>query len=81
MEVRVLFFAQLRELFGASEKILEMSEGETVGQVVELLVEGSKNSGVFWSAIKYAVNEEFSDLSRELKDQDTLVLIPPVSGG
>lgn len=81
MKVRVLFFAQLRELFGASEKILNLNEEETVEQVVASLVKGNENSGIDWSTIKYAVNEELVQPATILKDGDTLVCLPPVSGG
>lgn len=81
MEIKILFFAQLRELFGTSESAVTVAAGVTVEEAVAEIIKGKENSGIDWKRIKYAVNEEFSEMSQVLQDQDTLVLLPPVSGG
>jgi len=74
MKIRVLFFGQLRNSF--KEQDFEISSQTTVGDVVQDLGLGEKTS-----SLRFAINEEFAKLSATLKHQDTLALLPPVSGG
>lgn len=73
MRIKVLFFAQLREVSGLSEQIVELDESLKVGELAER-----------WRGslpLLYAVNEEFVDASYELRDRDVLALMTPVAGG
>jgi molybdopterin converting factor small subunit len=45
------------------------------------LVERYPALGPLAPGLRYAVNEEFASPDRELRDRDTLALVPPVSGG
>jgi len=80
MQIKVLYFAQLRDLFGISETTLRMDDGISVGQALDEIIKGHEDA-VDWASVRFAVNEEFSHKSLILRDQDTLVLLPPVSGG
>ena len=81
MKIKVKFFAILREHTGKSEMIKEVPGGSTVKDLWKSLVgdfpvlEGREGHLLF------AVNREYVKQSHELKDQDELALIPPVSGG
>jgi molybdopterin synthase sulfur carrier subunit len=81
MEIKVLFFAQLRDLFGCSEKQVQFSEGTNVSEAIREVAKESKQPSLDWNSMKFAVNEEFASPDQILKDQDTLVILPPVSGG
>ena len=76
MKIRVLFFAQLKENFGA-ERVLEAPEGMTVGRLATQL------TAVAAAALPlvYAVNENFVLSDQTLQDGDTLALMTPMSGG
>jgi molybdopterin converting factor subunit 1 len=81
MIVKVLFFAQLKDIFGASERTIEVQEKMTVGDLVQILF---KDSGADWLKrlqMLYSINEDFADENQELFDNDTLALLPPVAGG
>jgi molybdopterin synthase catalytic subunit len=71
--VRVRLFAGLRERAGWSERELEAA---TVADVWPALELGDEPDGLL-----YAVNREYAERERELRDGDEVALIPPVSGG
>ena len=74
MPVRVRLFAGLRERAGWSEK--ELDGIARVGDVWPALELGEEPGGLL-----YAVNREYAERGRELRDGDEVALIPPVSGG
>ena len=76
MLVRVRLFASLRELAGAGERELELGEGALVADAWAALDLGPEPPGLL-----YAVNREYVESDRGLRDRDELALIPPVSGG
>ena len=74
MRVQVRVFAGLRERAGWSER--ELDGVERVADVWPALGLGDEPEGLL-----YAVNREYADRDRELKEGDEVALIPPVSGG
>lgn len=81
MIVKVLFFAQLKDAFGTGERTVEIPQGLTVGEIVQALFKEAGASRLKGLPVLYSVNMDFADENRELKDQDTLALLPPVAGG
>ncbi|MDH3223272.1 MAG: molybdopterin converting factor subunit 1 [Gemmatimonadota bacterium] len=81
MTVRVLFFAAHRELLGASETIVDLPDGATVGELVQAL----RARGAPWDLIPdrpaVAVNRKYADGSHTLGNGDEVAVIPPVAGG
>ena len=73
MTVHVRLFAGLRERAGWSSREIEAA---TVADVWPALGLGSEPQGLL-----YAVNREYAERERELRDGDEVALIPPVSGG
>jgi len=71
--VVVRLFAGLREQAGWSQRELDAS---TVADVWPALGLGDEPEGLL-----YAVNREYADPDRELRDGDEVAVIPPVSGG
>jgi molybdopterin synthase catalytic subunit/molybdopterin converting factor small subunit len=71
--VHVRLFAGLREQAGWSSREVEAS---TVADVWPALGLGDEPAGLL-----YAVNREYAEPERELRDGDEVALIPPVSGG
>ncbi len=74
MPVTVRLFAGLRERAGWSRR--ELEGVEHVGDVWPALALGEEPGGLL-----YAVNREYAEPERELRDGDEVALIPPVSGG
>jgi MoaE-MoaD fusion protein len=81
MRVTVRFFAGQRDIVGASEQLVELENGATLGMLWEQLIERYPRLGGFRRRVLYAVNQEYSDLDSELRDGDEVAFIPPVSGG
>lgn len=78
-KVTVEYFATLREEAGVSKEEVNTS----AATAEELFDELRERHGFTLdrSALKLVVNEEFTDWSKEVKDGDTIVFIPPVAGG
>ena len=81
MKIRVLFFAQLREAFGKEECIVETKEGITAEGLVRLLIRQAGLRQLATLSLLYAVNEQFENGDKRLKDQDILAVMMPVAGG
>lgn len=81
MKVQVLFFAQLRDLFGTHQRELELREGTTAGEVVEYLINEFNARSLRELPLLYSINDEFAKESEALHDRDILGLLPPVAGG
>ena len=81
MKVRVLFFAQLKDMFGESECMRECDQGLSVRELVHSMAEERDLKECLNVPMLYAVNEEFATSNHELHDGDVVALLPPVSGG
>lgn len=81
MNVRVKFFAILRERAGAAEIMKELPEGSTVSQLWQALQQDYPKLAVSGIRLLYAVNQDYVAPDHVLKDHDEVVFIPPVSGG
>lgn len=81
MRVHLLLFGILRDVAGGSGRVLELPEGATVREMLdkcEAEIPGMKAS-MASSAI--AVNQQYARADTELKHNDEVALLPPVSGG
>ncbi len=86
MQVRVLFFGQLKDIFHQDSQNLDLAAGATVADLVSkcrqiALLHQHTQSGAIWKSLAVAVNHEYAGLTELLKDGDEVALLPPVSGG
>ncbi|HEY6373942.1 MAG TPA: MoaD/ThiS family protein [Edaphobacter sp.] len=79
MQVQLLYFGVLREMFGGREAVLEMAEGAIVADVLN--VYRKRMPAFAWDSIAVALNQEYAKGSDVLKEGDQVALLPPVSGG
>jgi molybdenum cofactor guanylyltransferase len=79
MQLKIQYYALMREQAGRSEETLETSAATPADLYSEL----AARHGFTLSReqLKVAVNSEFSDWSRKLAANDAVVFIPPVAGG
>lgn len=78
-ELKVQYFALLREQAGRREETVRTRAATPRELYEELKVRHPFTLGP--EHLKVAVNAEFSDWSRQLAANDTVVFIPPVAGG
>jgi len=83
--MRILYFSWLKEKIGLnSQEIIKPENVETVGDLITFLKEKSENHKNAFSdlnSIKVAVNQEFADLEKKIKEKDEIAFFPPVTGG
>ncbi len=80
MKVKIFFFAELKEILGSS-RFLEVQEGSTIEEVVNLLAGEFTPLFSKKNSLIYAVNENFETNEKKLKNHDELALMMPMSGG
>jgi molybdopterin converting factor subunit 1 len=83
MQVRVLFFGILKESFGVSERLVELSQAEpAVRELLDALApKASADLRALWPRLAVAVNQQYVRGDHRLHSGDEVALLPPVSGG
>jgi molybdopterin converting factor subunit 1 len=81
MQVRVLFFGQLKEIVGASEETAELSDGAHLEDLFERYGRRFPRFAEFRPSIAASVNQEYADAKALLTNGDEVAFLPPVSGG
>jgi molybdopterin synthase sulfur carrier subunit len=84
MNIRLLYFARLREVFGLGRESLELSDPATLVDLLEML----RGRGGVWAqelapgrAFRLAVNQDIAGQDAALRDGDEVAIFPPVTGG
>ena len=77
--MKVLYFAEIKEVLGKSSEDIDLSYDITVDEFVTDLSERYPN--INNKKFQIAVNEEFVKGDDIVTSNDTVALIPPVSGG
>jgi molybdopterin synthase catalytic subunit/molybdopterin converting factor small subunit len=77
----VLFFGVLKEMMGKSVDLIDVADGASLRDV--LAVYESRNPRLKESlpSLAMAVNQQYTGPDTELRDNDEIALLPPVSGG
>lgn len=82
MKIKLLLFAQLKEKIGQSELDVNINGSNVAEALEEIKKYYPQLAPVIESgSIQIAVNEEYAQPDQTLQENDTLALIPPVSGG
>ncbi|HEX8995050.1 MAG TPA: molybdopterin converting factor subunit 1 [Ktedonobacterales bacterium] len=81
MQVRVRYFAALREATGASEETLDLPDGATVTQARSLLAERRPALAKLLPTCAAAVNRGYAQADTPLSEGAELAFIPPLGGG
>ena len=86
MNLKLLFFASLREQFGFSQK--EFTLSKEVRTPEEFLLIMSKQIGGEWIKLfedkmlyKVAINQDLSSWKDPIFEGDELAIFPPITGG
>lgn len=84
MNINVLYFARLREVFGHGAETLTLPDNANVDSLLELL----RQRGGVWAenlaperAFRVAVNQDVANADTLLSDRAEVAIFPPVTGG
>lgn len=81
MNVRLLYFAVLRDITGKSDAVVSLSEGARAGEVWQSLRDQFVELAGYRQPPMIAVNEVYATPDTVLHDGDEVAFIPPVAGG
>ncbi len=77
MRIKVQLFGYVREQAGKSVVEVAVSDKPTLNEVVEVL----QGMIPVKEGLRFAINTEYAELHRVVKEGDTVSVIPPVQGG
>jgi sulfur-carrier protein len=85
MNIRLLYFARLRETFGLDRETLAL---DAPAPTLADLLSSLRARGGVWSeelaegrAYRMAVNQDIAGPEAPLREQDEVAIFPPVTGG
>src|SRR5215510_1419565 len=81
MQVKLLFFASLKDIVGNRQLDLVVPAGATVNDLLERLESQYPAFGRYRSILLTSLNEEYVDRGCVVSDGDEVAFFPPVSGG
>ena len=81
VQVKLLFFATLKDIVGKRELDIEVPSGATVNDLWEHLESRYPAIGRYRSIVLTSLNEEYVDRGAIVSDGDEVAMFPPVSGG
>ena len=81
MNVRVQFYAQLRDLGGAAERDVDLAEGSTVRDLLETIYAQTPSLRALDKSILVGAGVEFVDRDYKLMPGEEIAIMPPVQGG
>ena len=81
MQVKLLFFATLKDIVGSRHIEMEIPSGSTIGDLLTNLEASFPRMKDYRPIVLTAINEEYADQRTRIADGDEVAIFPPVSGG
>ena len=81
MNIRVQFYAQLRDLAGIAKVDLDLRQGATVAELIERIYELKPALRAHDKSILIGVGVDFVGRDRVLNEGEEIAIMPPVQGG
>lgn len=78
--MKILYFASIRDWLKCDNELITLDNPITINELVKEHLE-PRLDGRKIDRFLFAVNEEIVDKDYKLKDDDTLAILPPLSGG
>ncbi len=80
MKINLIAFGIAKEIIKAKQLDFEVAQGDTIATLKSKLYQRFPEFGQLKS-LSFAVGEDYQDDSHVLRENDEVVIIPPVSGG
>ncbi len=81
MNINVKLFAAYQEAYGVAEINLQLPAGSPVETVLNYILSEHPELEKWRGVTRFGINLQFVPPETPLKENDEVVLIPPVSGG
>lgn len=81
MEIKIKFFALLKEVLGREEMAISLPAGISCDEVLSFLKGTFTHAGPALDNSLVAINGEYASKSTVLKRFDEMAILPPASGG
>jgi molybdopterin converting factor subunit 1 len=81
INARVLFFGAARDAAGLDETTIELSGATTCAVALDHILRTFPELQRFGKSLLLAINQEYAQPDREVREADELAIFPPVSGG
>ena len=81
MQITLIFYAVLEEAISEEPMLLEVANGSTAEQVIELLSQRFPQAAPILKTTRLAHEDEYVGKQTVLTEGSEYCLIPPVSGG
>ena len=80
-EIKVLFFATLRDLAGVHEIYLDIEDSSTISDLLDILKTRYPQTDEYLATALVAINRNYADEESIVRAGDEIAIFPPVSGG
>ena len=81
VQVKLLFFASLKDIVGSRQLDFDVPSGATVNDLLERLEARYPGLRPYRSIVLTSLNEDYVERSTVVSDGDEVAIFPPVSGG
>jgi molybdopterin synthase catalytic subunit len=81
VNIRVLFFGQLKGVAGCASDTVDLAEGATIADLLAHYEKKIPRLKHFLPSTAISLNQEYASPAARLKESDEVALLPPVSGG
>jgi len=81
MQVQVQFFSNLKDLAGASTRLIEIPQGSRVADLLEVIYARAPALRAWDKSILIGAGVEFVERDYALRPNEDIAIMPPVQGG
>ena len=78
---KVKFFASLRDLVGLEEIVLDVVDHRSLLKELEKLLSAEGYEAISAASVKIALNHEIVEPDFEIRHNDEIAFLPPITGG
>jgi len=81
MQIKILLFAQLKDIVGSSEVVLEVKNGCTGKQLIDKLINDYPDITPLKESLMLSMDDDYITVEDIIKEGSEIAALTPVSGG